>query len=196
MKPEVFVLIGRSGCGKGTQVELLKPIVENKLGLPIFYIETGNLFRAFLKGEGYSQGISNEMHMKDARQPDFLACYMWSTIMVNQYDGKSHMILDGTPRSLLEAKLLETAFAFYGIEKIHIIYLNVSREWSEKHLLARGRSDDASLARIDRRLNWFDTDVMPAIEYFRASPYDFVEVNGEQTIEEVHTAILAGLKLS
>jgi adenylate kinase family enzyme len=35
-------------------------------------------------------------------------------------------------------------------------------------------------------MKWFEKDVVPVIEYFRKYKYaEFVEVNGEQTIEEV-----------
>lgn len=188
-KPHAFVFIGRSGCGKGTQAELLKADLVVKSSLPVFYIETGDMFRNFIEGDGHSQKLSKDLYTKDARQPDFLACFMWSTFLVKDFDGKSHVVFDGTPRSPLEAELLDTAFTFYQFEKVHIIHLDVSRPWSEKHLLARGRSDDATLAKIDTRLNWFDKDVIPAINYFKNSNHDFIVVNGEQSIEEVHTAI-------
>lgn len=189
METHAFIFIGRSGCGKGTQADLLKAKLAEKGDMPIFYIETGDMFRNFITGNGLSNTLSREIYEKDVRQPDFLACYMWSTFLVNDLKEPSHVIFDGTPRSILEAKLLETALLFYKFSKIHIIHLNVSRAWSEKHLLSRGRSDDATLAKIDTRLNWFETDVVPAIEYFKNSEHDYVEIDGEQTIEEVHSSI-------
>jgi adenylate kinase family enzyme len=45
---------------------------------------------------------------------------------------------------------------------------------------------------IERRLNWFETDVIPAVEYFRQhSKYNFVEVNGDQPVEVIHKELLA-----
>jgi adenylate kinase family enzyme len=50
--------------------------------------------------------------------------------------------------------------------------------------------DDKTIEKIDKRLNWFDQDTWPAIEYFKTNPlYRFIEVNGEQSIEEVHADI-------
>jgi adenylate kinase family enzyme len=193
MKPHAFIFIGRSGCGKGTQVELLKPLLEEKTSLPVFYVETGDMFRNFIKGESYSEKLSNEIYKKDGRQPDFLACYMWSQAVLNNYAGGAHIIFDGVSRSVTEAKLLETLFTFYGFEKVHVIYLDVSRKWSEDRLLARGRPDDATIAKIDTRLNWFDKDVVPAIEYFKTSGHDFIRIDGEKSIEEVHTNIKSSL---
>ena len=192
MKSQAFIFIGRSGSGKGTQVELLKPFLE-KTGLPVLYIETGDMFRKFIKGDSYSSKLSKVVYESDSRQPDFLASYMWATFLVRDFTGQSHIIIDGAPRSENEARLLETALKFYCFEKAHIINLEVSRSWSEKHLLARGRSDDANLAKIDLRLNWFDSDVIPAIEYFKGTDHNVVTVNGEQTVEEVHADILKAL---
>ncbi len=194
MKPHAFIFIGRSGCGKGTQVQLLRPVIE-KESIPVLYIETGDMFRNFIKGEGYSATLSHNVYETDTRQPDFLACYMWSTFLVNDFKGDSHVFFDGTPRSITEARLLDTALRFYQFEKIHVIYLNVSRAWSEKHLLSRGRSDDANLSKIDTRLNWFDTDVVPAIDYFKQSDKHFIEVDGEQSVEAVHSDIVKALSI-
>jgi adenylate kinase family enzyme len=72
------------------------------------------------------------------------------------------------------------------------VHLNVSRKWSDDRLLARGREDDRTLAKINKRLDWFEKDTMPAIEYFRESRfYKFIEVNGEQPIEKVHADIVS-----
>jgi adenylate kinase family enzyme len=192
-KPHAFIFIGRSGCGKGTQVKLLKSILEEKTPLSVEYIETGDMFRSFIKGDTYSSKLSYAVYEKDERQPDFLACHMWSKALLEDMKGDSHVIFDGVSRSVPEAQLLNTALTFYGFEKVHVIHLDVSREWSEKHLLARGRSDDASMDRITKRLNWFETDVVPAIEYYRHSDQHFISVQGEQSIESVHQDIMKAL---
>ena len=51
--------------------------------------------------------------------------------------------------------------------------------------------DDINEEEIERRLTWFETDVIPAVEYFRSySKYNFVELNGEQPVEEVRQELL------
>lgn len=194
MNPHAFILIGRSGCGKGTQAALLEPVIASKNGLPVLHIETGNFFREFVKGDSYSSHLSQDINMADTRQPDFLACYMWTKAFINDIKGLTNLILDGVSRSANEAKLLETALTFYSIKDIYVIHLNVSRDWSAKHLLARGRADDANMDRINKRLDWFERDVKPSIEYYRADPkYHFIEVNGEQPIERVHADIVSAM---
>jgi adenylate kinase family enzyme len=80
---------------------------------------------------------------------------------------------------------------FYQREEPRVIYINVSRKWSEEKLLSRGRSDDRTLTKINKRLDWFDSDVVPAIEFFRNNPrYKFLEIDGEQPIKKVHQDII------
>lgn len=188
------IFIGRSGCGKGTQAALLRDRIhrlddEKK---PILYVETGERFRGFIRGESYSSKLSKEIYERDERQPDFLAGWMWANVLLEEMNPGMHVVFDGAPRAHSEAEFLTTALKFYKREKPIVIHINVSREWSEKHLLERGRNDDQSLARIHRRLDWFDKDVVPAVEYLRGDPYyRFVEIDGEQAIEEVHRDIVA-----
>jgi adenylate kinase family enzyme len=157
----------------------------------ILYVETGDRFRRFIRSSGYSQSLSKQLYDTDARQPDFLACYMWAGMLVDELGEDMHLVFDGAPRAHSEAVLLSTALQFYKREKSVVIYLNVGRKWAEERLLARGRQDDRALQKIDKRLDWFERDVWPAIEYFKTnSLYDFVEINGEQSIEKVHKDIL------
>ncbi len=188
------IFVGRSGCGKGTQADLLKNRIKehDADNRHILYVETGEDFRRFIRGESYSSLLSRQAYERDDRQPDFLACFMWSSILLEQLEKDTHLIFDGAPRARDEAEILTSALEFYKREHPAVIYLNVSRRWSEERLLKRKRSDDINLAKIDKRLDWFDKDVMPAIEHFRTNKYyRFLEINGEQSIEKVHSDIVA-----
>ena len=182
------IFIGRSGCGKGTQADLLKDRISrlDEKKRQILYVETGERFRQFIRGESFSSKLSKIAYEHDERQPDFLACSMWTAMLLNELEEDMHLVFDGAPRALSEAEMLTSALNFYKREQPTVIYLNVSRDWSERRLLSRGRTDDLNLAKIDKRLDWFDRDVMPAVEYFRHNPYyRFFDVNGEQPIEVV-----------
>ncbi|OHA88584.1 MAG: hypothetical protein A3C70_01155 [Candidatus Zambryskibacteria bacterium RIFCSPHIGHO2_02_FULL_43_14] len=189
-----IVFIGRSGCGKGTQADLLKNRIArfdpNKQ--QILYVETGEHFRKFIRSESFSSKLSRKINEDGGRQPDFLACWVWAGILVEELLPDLHLIFDGAPRSLSEAEMITSALKFYKRQKPAVIYLNVSRKWSEDRLLSRGRTDDRSISKVNKRLNWFDEDTLPAIEYFRNNKlYRFIEVNGEQSIEKVHADIIA-----
>ena len=190
MNPQTYIFIGRSGCGKGTQAELLEKYLESK-GDRIFYLESGAKFRNFVSQSGYTAKLSNDIMKRGELQPAFLAIHIWSHLMIEQMDDSKHLIIDGTPRKLDEAQILDGALKFYGRVKPKIIYINVSDEWSIARLEGRGRTDDKSLAEVKKRLAWFQTDVMPVLEFYKNNPdYDFLDINGEQTIKQVQQEIL------
>jgi adenylate kinase family enzyme len=194
MAPQTFIFIGRSGCGKGTQVELLKQYIKEKdPNGEIFYLETGARFREFIQGAKHSQVLSEEIYKKGDRQPDFLAVWMWSNVLIDSFKGTEHAFFDGITRSLPEAMTFTTAMEFYG-RKPSVVYINVSREWSEARLLARGRADDLDKEEVKKRLDWFEKDSLPAIDYFNIHKgYTLLEINGEQSVEDVHGEIVGKL---
>lgn len=189
MAKQAYIFIGRSGCGKGTQVKLLiNELIKQKR--TIFNLETGDKFREFIKKGTYSSNLSRVIGEKGGLQPEFLAVLMWANSMTESAVGDEDFVLDGAPRKLLEAKILDSALKFYKFVKPIVVFVNVSRQWSEKRLSERGRDDDA-VQEIKRRLDWYETDVEPVLGWYRSNPdYLFLDINGEQTIEEVHQEII------
>src|SRR6516225_4257425 len=116
---------------------------------------------------------------------------MWSHLLVERMTGEEHVIFHGTPRSLQEAQIIDTTIAFYGRQRPHAICLNITPETSKARMMARRSVDDISAEEVERRLTWFETDVLPAVEYFRRhSKYNFVELNGDQPVEAVQQELL------
>ena len=196
MNPQTFIFIGRSGCGKGTQADLLtKHLCEHDKLCKTLHIETGAFLREFVKGDSYTQKLSKKILDEGALMPESVMVALWENYLFDNYTGKENLIFDGAPRKLHEAQLLDSALKFYDIKKPSIIYMNVSREWSEKRLLGRARKDD-KLEVIERRLAWFNSEVIPTINFYKNNPdYNFLDINGEQTIEEVNKEIIAKLKI-
>ncbi len=193
MSPKTFILIGRSGCGKGTQAQLLDAYIRenDKDTRRIFHLETGTKFREFIKGDSLSQKRSREYYEKDLLQPAFLAVHLWSHILIEEMTGEEHLFIDGTPRTLAECDALDSAMKFYERENPVVVYLNVSRDWSRERLVGRKRMDDDAES-VERRLNWYEESVVPVIEKLKNNPfYKFIEINGEQTVEEVHAEIVS-----
>ena len=193
MKLQTFIFIGRSGCGKGTQVALLQEHIKKQdHKRHIFYIETGERFRQFIKEHSLSSRLAAEIYKAGNRQPDFIAVWMWSHLLVEKMTGEEHIIFDGTPRSFQEAQILDTAITFYNRQRPQVIYLNISRQTSKARMTARRRMDDINEEEIERRLNWFEGDVLAAVEYFRKySKYNFTELDGDQPIDTVHQELLS-----
>lgn len=185
-----YVFIGRSGCGKGTQAELLKAyLLKKNPSRSIVWFGSGQFFRELIKGDGYTQRLAREISDKGGLQPAFLAVHIWSHFFIENLKGDEDVILDGTPRKLDEARMLEGAFDFYGA-KVFVVLVNVSREWATEKLLGRGRHDDTK-EDIEKRLDWFDEEVMPTVEFYKKHPtHTFLNINGEQTIPEVHREII------
>lgn len=191
MNLKTFIIIGRSGCGKGTQAAILDKFLKNEdPERKIFHLETGARFREFIKGSGYTSKLASLVSDSGGRQPDFLAIWNWAHLMLEELTGNEHIIIDGTPRSYEEALVLDTAMTFYGRLRPVVIFLDVSREWSKQRLMSRaakeGRTDDQSEAKVEKRLEWFETEVMRAVRFFEQSNgYRFIHINGERSIEEV-----------
>ncbi len=200
-KPKTFILTGRSGCGKGTQAKILEQFLKvHSPNTPVLYIETGVMFREFIRGNMVSNKLAYELYKEGGRQPDFLAVWNWAHLMVEQMSGHEHLIIDGTPRSYEEALVLDSAMNFYKREQPYVIHLDVSREWSYRHIenraVAEGRLDDRSSSEINRRLDWFETDVVRAIKFYENHRgYKYIPINGERSVEEVTKSILDSVTL-
>lgn len=190
MNQTAIILLGRSGCGKGTQGSLLSSYLEKKSDKKVLYVQSGSELRKFIKGAGISERLARDIYDQGNLEPEFLMIYMWANFIVNNYTGGEHMIVDGTPRKPHEASALHSMFRFYGIEKPFAIYINVKKEEAIERLLRRGRTDDAR-EEIAERQSWFETDVVPTIEYYRHNPhYNFIEILGDGTPEQVHQRIV------
>jgi len=184
-----FIFIGRSGSGKGTQAELLIKHLTQTQSAPVVYIETGRHFRDLINQPTYSSQLAKAVSEKGDRQPDFLADYLWSDFLIHKLKGGEHLVFDGTPRSLVQAQTLDTAMTFYGCGQPIVIFLDVSVEHAHARLVTRGRHDDHEEG-IRKRLEWYERDVAPVIDYYRAHPnYQFVQIEAEQSIEVIHEEI-------
>ncbi len=168
---------------------------------PMLHSESGSRFRAFVKQDNYLASVIKAGMERGERLPDASAVWNWFGFLVENFTGKEHLIFDGSPRSVLEAQTLDTALKFLERNKPVVIYLAISREESKRRLLKRaaneGRADDGNLADIERRIDWFERDVAPALDYYRTNgDYLFLEIDGEQSREKIHEDIFAALEES
>jgi adenylate kinase family enzyme len=196
MNKAFYIIIGRSGCGKGTQAELLKEKLEKRGAEKVLHVTTGGGFREFIAGDSHAAKLSHELTNTGGLNPEFLAVWNWSNIFINNLSGNETVILDGAPRRMGEVEPLHSAIQFFGYGKPTVIHLNVSETWAMDKLASRGREDDSQKEEQEKKMQWFNEDVLPCLDaYSRDSRYSFIHVNGEQTIEEVHNEILEKLNL-
>lgn len=195
-KPQAYIFIGRSGCGKGTQAELItKKLREKDATFLILHIESGNELRAFAKGENYTASLTNKILKEGGLMPEFMPIYLWGKLFSEKFTGKETLIFDGTPRKLMEAQILDSVWPFYDLGKPWVIYLDVDHEESTKRLKLRGRNDDSDHA-IAKRLTWYESDVRPSVEFYRTNPnVNFLDIDGEQTIDKVHEDVVKAVGL-
>ena len=197
MTPQTFLFYGRSGSGKGTQVELLiKYLSEKDPKRKSLHVETGALLRDFVTNDSGYTGIKvKDIMSKGGLLPEFIPIALWGKFMFKNVTEEEHIICDGVARREPEAPVLDSAFRFYNRESPHIVLINVSLEWAMERLLARGRSDDTKES-IRERSDWFDQNVLRAVEFFKQNPYyKFHNINGEETIEKVHAELLKAVAL-
>lgn len=197
MTTQAFIWIGRSGCGKGTQAELVSNLLKEKdPATGVLYIQTGLEFRKFIHGETITEKKSKEIYDAGGLQPEFLTVRMWVDPLVANYNGKDHIIFDGTPRKYHEAGVLDSVFGFYGIFKPWVIHIDISKEEATRRLLARKREDDTE-EDIKERLAWYENQVSPTIGFYVDNPdYNYIKINGERSVENIHADIVKMVGLS
>lgn len=185
-----FIFIGRSGCGKGTQAELLIEHLKKSTSRDSLYIQTGAELREFIKHDGYTSSLSRVIYEDGGMQPEFLAVFMWTNILVKSFNGEQNIVFDGSPRKLYEAEIVDSIIDFYKLGKPKVIHIDISKEEAMKRLLARGRSDD-NQEDIEHRLSWYDHDVVPTIKFYENNPrYEYIKLNGEQSPEKIFSDLL------
>lgn len=194
MNSKAVVFFGRSGCGKGTQAKLLADYLKNQ-GREVVYVETGSAFRELAGKDDFTSKLIRDTLQQGFLIPVFLPIWIWTEILVKKFTGQEDLILDGVCRRYEESVALASAFDFYKISKPNIIVMNVSKDWSFTRMMERKRADDTP-EKIQNRLDWYEKDVVPAVEFFNdKSRFNFIEINGEQSIEDVHKDIIKALSL-
>lgn len=217
--PQIFIVLGRSGCGKGTQAKLL----AEKLGLPI--IGSGDLLRERAKlSDPVGRKIKSIIDKGELAPSSFMV-HLW-TDRLEELEKKNGdlrgVILDGFPRKLLEAAILDETLDLYGWKNVKIFLIDISRQEAVNRLTKRricktcgktfpyigkykdlekcdqcggqlvARQDDKPES-IQERLEYFEQEVMPVIEHYEKKGW-LVRINGEQEIEKVFEEILRKIK--
>ncbi|MGL4306082.1 MAG: adenylate kinase [Mycobacteriaceae bacterium] len=175
-----LVLLGPPGAGKGTQASLL----SEKLGVP--HISTGDLFRANI-GEGTALGIEAKKYL-DAGElvPPELTIDMVRS-RVSEPDAVNGFLLDGFPRSVVQADALVDILAELGHKLDAVLEFSIDEEIVVQRMLARGREDDTEDV-IRNRLRVYREETFPLLDYYKDR---LVTVDAVGEVNEVNQRALS-----
>lgn len=175
-----ILLIGIQGSGKSTQGNLM----SQKLSIP--YLAVGNIFREMAKqetplGKYIAETINAGNLIPDEKTLEIVKEYLQKPEYKNGY------ILDGFPRTVVQAKAFEDVINF-------VIYLGISDKEALLRISKRNdnRADETPSA-IQRRIELFHEATEPVLGYYREKGL-LLEINGEQAIEKINQEILSKIK--
>ncbi len=125
-----IVFTGAPGCGKGTQARILKEKIA------IAHLSTGEMLRAEA-AKGTPLGLEiKELIDGGNLVPDEMIIKMLSE-RIDQDDCKNGFILDGFPRTLPQAEVLEDMLSKKGIKLDAVIEIQVPDEIIMERILGR-----------------------------------------------------------
>ncbi|MEM7807923.1 MAG: nucleoside monophosphate kinase [Planctomycetota bacterium] len=161
---KAILLFGPPGSGKGTQGRILSAIPG------FFHSATGDIFRS-LDLQSHAGRVFWEYASHGELVPDEFTIDVWRQFirgmeMINQFHPETELlILDGVPRSVRQAKLLEDT-----IEVVRIIHLKADFEKMVERLKRRAfkenRVDDAKDDVIRRRMRVYEETTRPLLDHY------------------------------
>lgn len=198
MTPLTVIFVGPQGSGKGTQIERLREqLVERDPLRRVVDIQTGRRFRSLAaKSETFAERKVAETLDTGILQPDFLTHILWGEAMIDQLDPLAHLLIDGFPRTVVQAHVLEDALRFFERPVVQVVNLETPEEVVRTRMKDRARADDTEQS-IENRLRWYREDTMPVLAFYRERPQTMVhDIDGQQSVDAVHSAIVTAIGLS
>ena len=181
-----IILFGPPGAGKGTQAKFL---VEKING---YQISTGNMLRLEIqKNSKIGKEIINDMN--DGKfVSDEIVNKLIEKITLDPQK-KDRLIFDGYPRSISQAKNLESLLKNPNQKIDLIFFLNVNKETIvkriEKRKIIEQRTDD-DLNTILKRYDTYMQTTRPVLDYYSKNP-NFYEIDGSLKIDDITAKIEA-----
>ncbi len=207
------IMLGAPGAGKGTQA--IK--IADKYGIP--HISTGDIFRYNIKNNT-ELGKKAKTYMDQGKLvPDELTCDLLLD-RVAKDDCKNGYILDGYPRTIPQAEVLEKALNEKGDsidfainvnvpddnivnrmsgrrtcpqcgETYHIVYNAPKKEdVCDKCGSALIQRDDDKPETVQKRLAVYHEQTEPLVEYYK-NKGKYKEVDGTKSMDDVFSDICA-----
>lgn len=182
---KIVVLLGPPGAGKGTLAE--KMVKRNGFQ----HLSTGEMLRK-----------SDDKELKDLISkgkfvPDKIMIKLLRE-KLESMDLEKGIILDGFPRTLDQARKLDSILGKMGVGLSNAIYLNISSDTAKERLAKRAeeqdREDDKDEETITQRFKEFREKTVPIIDFYRTSR-KLKDIKSGVPAEEVYTRVINSLGL-
>lgn len=175
----MIIFTGVAGSGKSSQGRRL----ADEHGLP--WLSTGEFLRMLIAGERRKDMLKGKLF--DDQEMIALVRKIFSIINTDE-----EFILDGFPRTAAQADWLLSQVKHGQLHISAVIHLQASEEVVSKRLLSRGRQDDTEEA-IRERFNEYQQAILPILQHFKEAGIKVIDVNADQSVEQVHELIDAAL---
>jgi len=176
-----IVIFGKPGSGKGTQANFLKEKYS------LYHISTGDLFRKNISNKT-KLGIEAKSYLDSGDLvPDSVTIKMLENEVLQNKKVKGY-IFDGFPRTLAQAKSLDTFLNSINLKINATIALDVDENELITRLLDRGkttnRSDDQDLEKIQNRFNEYNNKTSILIDFYDKQG-KFYSVDGKGSVDDI-----------
>ena len=185
-----IVVLGPQGSGKGTQAKK----IAATYGIP--HIATGDMIREMKERPTELGAELREVYDRGDLVGDDLMIRLIRD-RLDRGDTLPGFVLDGFPRTLVQAEALDDLMGELA-RPIDVVFdLQVpDRQQLFDRLMKRAReenrSDDTPEA-MERRLELYDRETAPLVEYYRSTRGNVVGIHADRTIEDVFHEIQQSL---
>ncbi len=188
---QTMLLFGAPGAGKGTQGKILGQIPG------FFHLSCGDVFRSIDINSELGRTF-REYSSRGELVPDEVTVKMWAqniraqTILSIYKPHDDLLILDGIPRSVAQAELMDEYINV--LEVIHLVCSDKEKmiERLQRRALKENRADDAKEEVIRRRWEVYERETHPVLDYYPKSIIREVDAIGSpaKVLEHVLMAVV------
>lgn len=175
----MIIIFGPAGSGKSVQAQLLAD--KNNWR----WLSAGELLRN-----------TNDVELKKIMASGKLAPDEKVNELIEagfkQASDVEKVILDGFPRHVDQAKWLLNNSPLHGHSVCAVVILDVNKDEIVKRLSLRGRADDTPEA-IEKRLDIYNKQTNPVIEYFASQGIDICHIDGVGAVDQIQKRIIESL---
>jgi len=185
-----ILILGPQGAGKGTQAKL----ISRTYGVP--QVATGDMIREIKELDTELGRRVREIYDRGDLVDDTTIVELIES-RLDRGDTIPGFVLDGFPRNTAQAEALDELLARLGRDLDVVLELQagdreVLLERLAKRAVEEGRTDDTPEA-IGKRLEIYDRETAPLVEYYRSTRGNVVGIHADRPIDDVFAEIRAAL---